>query len=243
MQLLVFGGYHDNPLHRRRLKQWMELLRDTKGNPMFIAVEANRILFQAVISNQRQKFIQLAKSDPWLGRLHNLDALSKAIAYEADTHEEVFTEKQNVLWLDDERTDLGTVIDPSDTAERFLSLCQKALAASSSRACDLARETPVVKAIDQYIITEAQQHPTNPNREQLLHEMGLPYCDRDKLWFTMLKSRCVDNAQAYGIVVVGEDHARRENGRLVKQLEDIGQRCQVHLLRNEEAPTNKSTLS
>ena len=236
MELQVFGGYHDNPLHLRRLKSWMEFLRDNKGNPVFIAVEANRILFQAVIRNQRQKFVKIAKVDPWLGRLSNLADLSSAIAYEADTHEEVFDEKQNVIWLDDERTDLATIMDPSDTAERFFACCQKALAASRDRACDLARDILVIKAIDQYIRDSAEKETTSQNRAQILHEVGLPYCDRDKLWLDILKARCVRDSQGYSILVVGENHTLREGNSLVKLLEDVGQSCEVHLLRNEEVP-------
>lgn len=243
MELLVFGGFHYNPLHRERLKQWMEFLRDKKGDPTFIAVEANRILFHAVIRKQRRKFVEIAKADLRLGGLKELDALSKAIDYEADTHEEVFKEEQNVIWLDDGRKDLTTICDPCDTAERFLSLCQKALESSNFCAPDLARYTPVITAIDQYIKSVGQKFPTNPNREALLHEMGQPYCDRDRLWLGVLKPHCVHDAQGYGIVVVGENHTIREGNSLVKHLEGIEQPCNVHLLRNENAPTNKSILS
>lgn len=137
MELYVFGGFHDNPLHRKRLTKWLEWLRDNIGSPEFIAVEANRILFQSVIKKQRSKFVNLAISDQCLSNLcrKDLKELSYAIAFEADTHEPIFSDEIKVVWLDNERKDLQMILDPCGTAERYLILCQRALGASSTRAC------------------------------------------------------------------------------------------------------------
>lgn len=176
MKLYVFGGIHDNPLHRRRLKRWLECLHNQLGPPAFVAVEANRVLFQAVIKHQRLKFVNLGKGCPQLSQLNgrSLEKLSRAIAYEADTHEEAgcFAEDLPLVWLDDELQDqdLKTVNDPCGTAMRHLKRCQKALAESKTRDCDLARETPVFKAIDAYLRRDAEQ----PSQRTNIDGVGVP---------------------------------------------------------------------
>lgn len=239
MELHVFVGFHDNPLHRERLTKWLEWLRDNIGSPKFIAVEANRTLFQAVIKNQRSKFVNLATSDPWLGRLprRSLEKLSYAIAFEADTHEQIFSDELKVVWLDDERQDLGMVFDPSDTAEKYLNLCQKALAASSARACDLKRQTPVVAAIDAYITRDLKKDTQAVRRAYLSPGLEVDPYHRDDLWVHVLTPILNHYSSGFGIILVGEDHTRKDGRYLVKQLEEMGYICEVHLLRNKEAPT------
>jgi hypothetical protein len=240
LELHVFGGFHDNPLHRERLSKWLEWLRDNINSPKFIAVEANRTLFQAVIKNQRSKFVNLAKSDPWLGRLpkKSLKELSCAIAFEADTHEQIFSGELKVVWLDDEREDLGMVIDPCSTAEKYLNLCQKALAASSARACDLKRLTPVVAAINEYITRDLNNDIQAVRRAYLSPGQEAGTFHRDDLWVNVLKQTLDNYSSGFGIILVGEDHTRKDGQYLVKQLEEMGYICRVHLLRNEEAPTS-----
>ena len=240
MELYVFGGFHDNPLHRERLTKWLEWLSDNIGSPEFIAVEANRILFQAVIKNQRLKFVDLAINDPWLGRLpkKSLKELSYAIAFEADTHEQIFSGEIKVVWLDDEREDIGMVLDPCGTAEKYLILCQSALAASSARACDLKRQTPVVGAIDAYITSDLNKDTQAVRRAYLSPEQEADPYHRDDLWVNVLKPILGHYSSGFGIILVGENHARKDGRYLVNQLEEMGYICKVHLLRNEEAPTS-----
>ena len=240
MKLYVFGGFHNNPLHRDRLTKQLEWLRDNIGCPEFIAVEANRSLFQAVIKKQRSKFVDLAIKDPWLSRLpkKSLKELSCAIAFEADTHEQIFFSKLKVVWLDDEREDFGMVLDPCGAAERHLILCQSALAASSTRACDLKRQTPVVGAIDAYITNDLNKD-TQAVRPAYLSpgQEADPYY-RDDLWVNVLKPILDHCSSGFGIILVGENHARKDGRYLVKQLEEMGYTCKVNLLRNEKAPTS-----
>ena len=217
VQLFLSGGYHDDPLHRLRLRAGMEFLRKTYGDPTFIAVEANRTLFQAVILWQRQHFVHLAKKlNTKLSkiRVDHLESLAKTIYYEADSHECLFAHRPEVIWLDDQRS-FGTSDDPCGTAERYFKTCCEAL----------ENESPgrniknAMQAISCFVTARAAQSPENDS------------FDRDRAWAKMIRRKST-HQPGYGIVAVGENHIQNRGSYLGALLAANGFRCELRHLAN-----------
>lgn len=219
--LFLSGGYHYDPLHRLRLRAGMEFLRDEYGDPAFIAVEANRILFQAVIRWQRQHFVQLARKDTKLSllRLDEIESLAQTIHYEADSHECLFVTRPKVIWLDDERS-FGTAGDPCNMASKYIkTFCEALENEDPSRSIRRVRQ-----AISRFVTARAAE------------EMGDGSFDRDKAWARKIL-RNSSSKPGYGIVVVGEGHVSRKPSYLHYLLAAKGYECQVRYLVNATSAT------
>lgn len=201
----------------------MKFLRDRHGDPAFIAVEANRSIFQAVISCwQRQQFVFLARKNCKLSklRLDELECLAKTIHYEADSHEGLFQNSPNLIWLDDERC-FGSSDDPCGTAERYVNTYCEAL-----KHQDPGRSiTKVRQAISDFITARAAV------------STAFDSSDRDKVWVEMILRNKSSTSDGYGIVIVGEDHVKDTPQTLLARLEANGYTCQVRYLANATTPS------
>jgi hypothetical protein len=228
VKFFLSGGYHDDPLHRLRLRAGIEFLREHCGDPAFVAVEANRTLFQAIIYWQRQLFLRLARKETKLSqlRLDKLEALAKTIHYEADSHEGLFGNNPKVIWLDDERS-FGTSADPCSTAERYLATCREALKDENPG----PSETKVMQAISRFVTARAAK-----DNAQVTF-------DRDNAWAEMIL-RTSSSESGYSIVVVGENHVQNKQSYLRALLEAKGCECHIRYLANATtARDNWSTQS
>lgn len=232
MKIFISGGYHENPLHRLYLGAGMRLLKKDIGLPKFIAVEANRALFQTVILEQRKQFVELAANDDQLSWVSAdaLQSLAKAIQYEADTHEDVFGYFKNILWLDDCRTDFSEGLPLCKTAERYIRTCREALYNHAP-----VRDTnTVLQVVSEQISAEAQRQPRESNKIRLEKfknngkALSNPY-ERDEIWADEI-SRIDCPEAAYGIVVVGANHAIDDNRYLTALLRKQGHDCQARFL-------------
>lgn len=230
MQLHISAGIHDNPVHRRRLGIWLEALKHREDSPKFIAVEANSILFLSVIKRQRDEFIKLSRQDEQLGKIERLllKKLSLSIAYEADTHTDVFGCQTQTIWLDDVRPDIDLVIDPCSTARRYLKLCHSALTNAELTLDRFLRAHKLFEAIDYHLVKEAEKDDRADSLKPTTN------FDRDKAWMELLRAsliRCEDSD--YGIIIVGANHAQNEPEYLRYLLVKNGHECKVHFLSEE----------
>lgn len=245
MKIFISGGYHGNPLHRLYLGAGMRLLKKDIGLPKFIAVEANRALFQTVILEQRKQFVELAANDDQLSWVpaDALQSLAKGIWYEADTHEDVFDHSKNILWLDDYRTNFSEGLPLCKTAERYIRTCREAL----NNHEPVWDTNTVLQVVSEHISAEAQRQPRESNKirlEKFINNgkaLSNPY-ERDEIWADEI-SHIACPESAYGIVVVGENHAIDENNYLTALLRKQGHDCQVRFLAKsgDKTPTSWST--
>ena len=243
MRLFISGGYHQDPVHRERLLNGMRLLRSQFGVPAFVAVEANCALFKAVIMEQRKLFIALAQQDQEMAAVPDTakEVLSKAMLYEADTHEEVFGKALKILWLDDCRTDFDEILDPCNTARRYLQLCRHAL-----KKCDNTTDhREVLSSVSAFITEQARSHSLESNkilREKFFSETRSNPYERDEIWAEVI-SKSASPQSGYAIIVVGVPHAFDEERYLGALLKEQGHDCQLRLLAEtgDEPPTSWSS--
>jgi hypothetical protein len=221
--LVLFGGHHQDPLHRLRLRADMTSIHSKRGDPEFVAVEANQSIFHAVISPwQRQHFVELAQKDPKLSmlRLDELECLAKTIHYEADSHHGLFAKNPRVIWLDDGRS-FSSADDPCGTAVRYLKTCREALRKENpGRSVRRVRE-----AISKFVAARAAGHAVNDS------------FDRDKVWIKKIPREKFSKPR-YGIVVVGESHVQDGLPNLRALLRGKGYRCEVRFLANGRSISN-----
>ena len=229
MKILLSAGIHDNPIHRWRLKDLFSHLVEKHCRPWFIAVEANRALFHAVIIQQRDTFISIAKKDKSFDALDKkvLQELSMAIGYEADSHLETFAQEVQTVWLDDIRKDFSTACDPCGTARRCLYWYKKAVEDNNLEISNTTSAKDLFEAIDNYMTRSVnQQRPSGP--------VSVPSFDRDHAWMNMLKDMTSGEADATAIIVVGAEHAQNKPFYLRYLLGEAGHDCEVRYL--SEAP-------
>lgn len=231
MRILLFAGYHDNPVHRQNLRRRLTDLCQKGEVPKFIAVEANRALFQSVIKFQRDDFYKSAKNDDILKEIHlkYLKELSHAISYEADTHSEVFHDFNQILWLDDVRPDFNTGNDPCRMAQRYLKTCRSAVVESKLKITSSLRKYELFKAVDNYIISTDRSEKTAYG-----FSGSKTIFERDKAWMKLLEPfLSQDESTDYGIAIIGEDHAKDKPNYFRHLLSKSGHVCEVQLLKEE----------
>lgn len=110
--IVFFGVYHWDPLGREKIVMLLNDLRNKGFMPDCIATEWDKITAQKII-DQRKWFIKYAKiKAPYLND-KTLDALSNALAYEADSHISLYPDLP-MIWLDEGRKYQGNY-----AADRF----------------------------------------------------------------------------------------------------------------------------
>ena len=102
IDLYLIGVNHSDPLQRRELLCLIRTLaEENPGAPAFIAVEYDKDIFEWIV-RQRPKFRLLLK-EKWPDlTVDELDDLDKSLAYDGDSHLDIFPEAQTV-WLDSGR--------------------------------------------------------------------------------------------------------------------------------------------
>lgn len=202
---------HFAPLCRTELLNWLERLRREDGQPIFIAVEWSQEIFQQVLA-QRDRFRQLLRQQ-WPEMSEGVrEALVLSLAYEGDTHREVFPDTE-ILWLDDHRrlTDEHREDIPR-YAEMRLNIYNWHLGFGSPPGDDeiLARISDGVKG-------EADQQ-------------GEGGTERDEQWVLMITERIGNDENGWAVIIVGRNHAMDADGSMRRLLEEAGHRCEVTFL-------------
>jgi hypothetical protein len=198
MILCTVGLGHFDPSARKRLIELLRYCSQKCGKPAFIATEWDKSIFERVRA-QRTEF-QSAIANKWPALSPELlKSLTLSLAYEADTHMEVFPSAE-VLWLDDGRRALEA--DIKNYARDRLAIYTEWLGDEISEKDDsLILEKMRRKA--------AQQAGHPPNRGTV----------RDSKWADMILERMNKGGGDWAAIIVGKFHALSYPGSMRELLE------------------------
>ena len=210
-ELHIAGVVHFDPLCKSRLRSWLLNLAERKREPPgFVAVEWDRGIFEQV-RPQREVLRQIV-IDEW-PHAHQafVTTLSEAVAFEGDTHKEVFPQAET-LWIDEGRT----VHDSSEItkyAHRRMNIYKSLL----------PRDISVMSAT----ILEFMSRESWPRAE------SWPYQDtaRDSKFASHIMQALTNRKPDWAIAIVGAIHASDSPDRMRTLLEANGVSCKVAILK------------
>lgn len=188
------------------MKHWLEELATIIAEPpAFIAVEYDHLHFERIRA-QRPDFLEkLRLTWPSLSQ-NDLHKLSQTLAYEGDTHSEVFPNTK-IVWLDEGRQVDGKNID--DFAKDRL-LTYKYWANRN--------RTPTLEELGERSWQVAQ--PSNDTQ-------------RCEIFARRIIETASEVSSDWAIIVVGASHVTTEPNSMRSRLEDAGFDCEVTVLKNE----------
>jgi hypothetical protein len=203
MLIKIAGILHPDPLGPERLSRWLSIAgMEQEGRPQFVAVEFDEEHFKQ-IADQRQSFRELVKSTWPDARAAFVDALVAAFGYEGDTHRERFRQAET-LWLD-----AGRECDPSLVSEFAQGrLLQYRQAISDLGAAAGPFDVSLLKTMSRHLWATARRDEEEEDDRS-----------RDSKWAAILAARAVA-ADGWGIAIVGANHGRDAEGRLVRLLRE-----------------------
>ena len=209
-ELQIGAILHFDPLCRSRLRNWLKNLSTEKRElPGFIAIEWDREIFEQV-KEQRSVCQQMAEQE-WPGAPQDfVNAVSEAIGFEADTHEEVFPHVETI-WLDQGRHVPEAVIAnyARDRMAIYKSYWPKDISIPSTEALDAM------------------------SRASWKRTGGSAYerSDRDSKFASHILEAITKNNPAWAIAIVGASHASDSPGCMRALLETKGVLCEVAILK------------
>ncbi|MBI3609552.1 MAG: hypothetical protein HY204_02485 [Nitrospirae bacterium] len=206
MKLCLAGVNHHDPLGRRDLKQWLRKLNDKNaGPPAFVAVEYDEDRFGRIIA-QRERFRGLLQGQWHSLSSAELDILESSLAYEGDTHREIFSDVE-ILWVDIGPAESRNTIDIDKYAELRLNL---------------------------YVERSGGQWPGSIDRlSELIRaatKQGIDNLDRSKRFAQQIQNRAAKSGGDWAIVITGSAHTRNTPGSMRSLLEDADFTCEVDIL-------------
>jgi hypothetical protein len=207
MKILFAAINHFDPLCKPRLLLWLrDKAQENTEPPGFVGIEWDQDLFKNV-KFQRAELRRLAE-ETWPGApLGFIDALVEALAFEGDTHLEVFTDIQT-LWLDQDRVPPDpTVI--SHYARDRIRVYQSYLPSDVS-SCD---ESTLFN-----MSREAWRRCASPSRGATC---------RDEKFAALITKHLKQDSGSWAVVIAGADHASEEPGCLISRLKSSGIVCIV----------------
>ena len=210
VELQIGAILHFDPLCRSRLRNWLKNLSTEKRKlPGFIAIEWDREIFEQV-KEQRSVCQQMAEQE-WPGAPQDfVNAVSEAIGFEADTHEEVFPDVE-IIWLDQGRHVPESVIAhyARDRMAVYKSYLPKDISIPSTKTLEaMSRESWKRSASSAYERT-----------------------DRDSKFAFHILEAITKNNPAWAIAIVGASHASDAPGCMRALLETKGVLCEVAILK------------
>jgi hypothetical protein len=202
MKLYIAGVNHNDPLGRDKLNRWLRRLSTINSEPpAFIATEWDKNHFMKV-KKQRKKFRQLLH-DTWSSfSTEKLDILEHSLAYEGDTHIEVFPDAE-MLWLDEGRQVDESALD--EYAEDRLGVMQS-LAGGRLLSLDEFSEMAWKRTED----------------EKKFDDKG-----RDKKFTDLIFNKLQKSKSDWAIVIVGYNHVRNEPGTMGYLLKEAQVTCET----------------
>lgn len=209
IDLYLIGVNHSDPLHRRELLCRIRTLAEQNpGAPAFIAVEYDEDTFEWIVK-QRPKFRLLLK-EKWPDlTVDELDNLEKSLAYDGDSHLDIFPEAQTV-WLDSGRPfpphwDRDS---PCAASERF-DHYQGCLENNS-----LHGNLPL---LSECLRTEAIMNPKGSNRDRTFAELIL--------------AALATYSPGWAFSITGAAHAQKDiPGSMAAILSDKGENFEVRII-------------
>ena len=211
VELQIGAIVHFDPLCRSRLRNWLKNLSTEKREPPgFIAIEWDREIFEQV-RKQRSVLQQMAEQE-WPGAPQDfVNAVSEAIGFEADTHEEVFRHVETI-WLDQGRDvpDSSVIADyAGDRMAIYKSYWPKNISIPGTEALEaMSRTSWNSAAASAYVET-----------------------DRDSKFASHILEAITKNNPAWAIAIVGASHASDSPGCMRYLLETKGVQCEVAVLK------------
>jgi hypothetical protein len=216
MHLHIAAVNHFDVLGRKNLKRWLDNLRESHdASPAFVAQEYTNDAFDQ-IKIQRGTV-------PELARLHWPDApqeliaaLPRTLAYEADTHLEVFAQPIEVLWLGEFTTQKDRDLIPQ-FACRHLYVYHRYWKNAGSPPSVPDALAAMGRAPWDQTDREDQRDPPKAT-------------ERDSQLACAIIERANQPAQQWAIAVLGAHHAIDRPGFTLRRLRDAGIPCCVHSL-------------
>ncbi len=206
MKLYVAGVFHFDPQGRSRLRAWLAGLgASNQRGPGFVAVEHDRHIFEQV-RDQRPRLKALVEAACPQASAILLETLEKSLAYEGDTHNEIFPGAPT-LWLDEGRKE--TVIQYAEDRWRlYMEFLGGGPLPSDARMILMALTEGAWLAADR---------PTRGT-------------ERDGKWARLTSDAITTVQGEWAIAIVGANHASDYPGYMVPLLRKQGTRCEVTFL-------------
>ena len=207
--LYVAGIHHFDPLCRGRLLNWLKSLNKShEHSPIFVAVEWDKDLFGKVVP-QRPLLYRLAKKEWPQSSSFFLTILSEAMAFEGDTHIEVFPTVP-ILWLDSGRNVTLEIIE--DYAKDRLNVYKSFLPFGVAKLDDKALLIMSKEAWNR------SNKPTQGNSRDTKFAKSI-YEHNDQL------------RNCWAIAIVGTNHASSVQDYMVSILIGQGIKCDMTILK------------
>ena len=206
MILRIAGINHFDPAGRQRLADWLALDAKKLGNPAFVATEWDKGIF-ARVKAQRGEFQYLINKQ-WPNLSPELQkVLTLSLAYEADTHIEVFPDVE-VLWLDERRQ------APEDDVQKYplyrFEMYKRWLGDKITERDD----SVILAKMSERAIGEGGRPPSVGN-------------ERDAKFADSILRRVGKGGGDWAVVIVGKFHALTYKGAMRHLLEEKEQICEV----------------
>jgi len=209
MILCIAGVGHFDPAARQRLVKLLRYCCQRCGKPAFIATEWDKDIFEQVLA-QRKEF-QAAISNQWPGfSAELLELLMLSLAYEADTHLEVFPDAE-ILWLDAGRE------APEEDIKNY---ARDRFAIYKEWLGDNVSEKDDSKILKKMSKKAGQQAGTPPSKGT----------ERDAKWAHMILQRARKGGGDWAVIIVGKFHALTYAGSMRDILKTGEDTCKVFFL-------------
>ena len=206
MKLYIAGVNHLDPLCRPKLVKWLQRLSETYDKrPAFVAVEYDKNLFEKA-KKQRKRFRQLVQNEWPSLTSEQLNILENFLAYEGDTHLEVFPDVK-ILWLD-----TGRQVSDSSVWDKY----------AEDRLAMYEQYSFGETTLNINKLSERIRNVANPEDINL---------NRSKRFADLIHKGISKNDGKWAIVIVGFSHTRKDiQGTMRCLLEDNGLICEVSSL-------------
>lgn len=208
MNISVSAICHFDPLCKQRLLKWLLFERSFHYHPpTFVAVEWDCQIFEK-ICKQRKIVYNLARKQWPSATPKFLYTLAEAVAYEGDTHVEVFPDIPTI-WLDQGRIIKDQTII-TDYAKDRITVYANLIGDEIS---DFNEETLHFMSLKAWEISESS------------NDRNID--DRDYRFSSTIINKYIFNPIKWAIVIVGANHTRKHRRTMISELENHGFRIEV----------------
>ncbi|XXJ20821.1 hypothetical protein ACR42D_15025 [Desulfovibrio caledoniensis] len=219
MKIILIGGVHEFFSCRDELVSVLTELSERMGSPEFVAVEYGEAFYNEHIAPQRSADALKKRPGSYQAAIESvlsrkeMEIGAEYIAYDCVTHKNFFPDVPTV-WLDNNRSveDWHIQVANSMLYNRLSTIAafKKALPSHTKLSC-----SALMAALKKTEPGTEKSLPHNPKRELL--------------WLKELEPYLVEDAQKYGIAIVGADHTKDEEGFLHNLLKKYGHKVEVKL--------------
>jgi len=217
--IILIGGVHEFFSCRDKLISILAGLSKMDSPPEFVAVEYGKSFFNEHISPQRS--VEAFEKRPKSYKTAIESVLSKKemeigaeyVAYDGVCHKDFFPNVP-MVWLDDKRP----------VKDWHIQVANSMLYNKLSKIADFKRKTQGITKYSCTALIEAIMK-TEPGTQKSLP----PNPERELMWLKELEPYLTEDAEKYGIAIVGADHTKDEEGFLHNLLKNRGHEVLVHL--------------